>query len=332
VNGCQLQTVDEIQPEVVRKFLTGFCDEGKLGLKTYNHYLQAFGAFCNWLVNEGRILANPISSLKPRNAEVDIRHQRRALTQGEFAKLVASARNSREVIQCFDGEQRAQIYILSFMTGLRRKEIASLTPASFDLEGKPPTLTLEAACSKHRKEDELALHPELVTMLSGWLRGLPRHQPLFPNLAKRRTWLMVKKDLARVGIAYETDQGIADFHAAGRHSHITGLFRAGVSLPEARKLARHADVRMTMKYTHVELDDQAKAIEKMECQWIGSVSGVPGCPSVSPNDSGGKKKTRVKKRHNPGGDQGYDANCLTLSPAVADDEKWRRRACMSIGK
>lgn len=45
---------------------------------------------------------------------------------------------------------------------------------------------------------------------------------------------MVKKDLERVGIPYETQEGVADFHAAGRHSYITGLVRAGVPLHEAQ--------------------------------------------------------------------------------------------------
>ena len=41
---------------------------------------------------------------------------------------------------------------------------------------------------------------------------------LFPRIERKKTWLMVKKDLERIGIPYETPEGIADFHAAGRHS------------------------------------------------------------------------------------------------------------------
>jgi site-specific recombinase XerD len=68
---------------------------------------------------------------------------------------------------------------------------------------------------------------------------------------------MVKKDLERAEIPYETPAGIADFHAAGRHTHVTELLRSEASLPEARQLARHSDVRMTMKYTHIGLEDIA---------------------------------------------------------------------------
>src|SRR5262245_56003181 len=69
-----------------------------------------------------------------------------------------------------------------------------------------------------------------------------------------------QKDLKSAGIAYETSQGIADFHAAGRHSHITELLRHGATLPQAKELARHTDIKMTMRYTHIGLADQAQAI------------------------------------------------------------------------
>ena len=88
------------------------------------------------------------------------------------------------------------------MTGLRRSELASLTTASFDLDSEQPTLTVAAGASKHRRKDVLPLHPELAPMIRDWIVGLEPDEPLFPKLAKRRTWLMVKKDLERVGIPY----------------------------------------------------------------------------------------------------------------------------------
>ena len=54
----------------------------------------------------------------------------------------------------------------------------------------------------------------------------------------RKYGRMVKLDLERAGIPYETPEGTADFHAAGRHTYITELLRSGVSLVEARELAR----------------------------------------------------------------------------------------------
>ena len=66
--------------------------------------------------------------------------------------------------------------------------------------------------------------------------------------------------MERVGIPYETEEGVADFHAAGRHSYITGLVKGGASIVEAKVLARHSDVRTTMKYTHIDMNTQARAL------------------------------------------------------------------------
>ena len=51
----------------------------------------------------------------------------------------------------------------------------------------------------------------------------------------------------------------ASENAAGRHSPITGLVKDGATLVEAKELVRHADVRQTMKYTHIGLDNQAQS-------------------------------------------------------------------------
>jgi len=40
-----------------------------------------------------------------------------------------------------------------------------LIPARFDLVTPPPTVTIKAAYSKHRRRDVLPLHPELVELL-----------------------------------------------------------------------------------------------------------------------------------------------------------------------
>jgi site-specific recombinase XerD len=325
VDGCGFETPADINAEAVEQFLEETQAEEEFGHRTYNHYVQAIDSFCNWMVGAKKIPSNPLVGLERLNADVDVRHRRRALSSDEVAKLVESARSSGVEIQCFDGERRARIYILSYMTGLRRKEIASLTPRSFSLDGEPAVVRVEAACSKHRKMDVLPLHAELVIMLREWLAGMEPDQLLFPKLAKRRTWLMVKKDLERIGIAYETAEGIADFHAAGRHSHITGLVRNGASLPEAQKLARHADIKMTMRYTHIGMADQAKAIQLLGWQRIGSGNGGSEGQSVSADGTARVAESEAIKSENPCGNRGYDADRHSLSLDDKSGEKWRRR-------
>jgi integrase len=102
----------------------------------------------------------------------------------------------------YDGELRARLYLMSYLTGLRRSELASLTPGSFQLAAEHPTLTVEAAFSKHRHKDILPLHPELTPLVAEWIVGKQPTDKLFPRLDRKKTWFVVKKDLARAGIEY----------------------------------------------------------------------------------------------------------------------------------
>jgi hypothetical protein len=154
------------------------------------------------------------------------------------------------------------------------------------------------------------MHPELVSMVRSWISGLSPADKLFPKLAKRRTWLMVKKDLERVGIAYETADGIADFHAAGRHSHITGLMRSGATLPEAQKLARHTDIKQTMKYTHIGINDQAKAVSNLPLLHMCCIPGVAGSLSVSPSGT----TIEPENEATPGDSEGCVVQCHPVAP------------------
>ena len=327
VEGCGFETLRAIEAEEVQSFVRKLRKEEDLGHRTYNHYLQAMDAFCYWCVATQRLLASPLVGLERLNTATDVRHPRRALTPEEVSELVESARSSGKRIQGLSGEQRARVYLLSYMTGLRRKELSSLTPRSFVLDVTPATVTVEAACSKHRRKDVLPLHPELVILLRQWLKGLRTSDKLFPNLERKKTWLMVKKDLERVGIAYETEEGIADFHAAGRHTHITELLRNGASLPEAKELARHSDVSMTMKYTHIGLSDQAKAVANLPSpqrrpepaalaaprnpsalQMRCTFCGAKGHGMTSPDS-----EEALQKRVNPCRGKGFDADCRQLA-------------------
>jgi len=327
VEGCEFKTLGDISAEAVECYLAELREEKNFGHRTYNHYVQAFEQFCSWLVSKRRLATNPVVGLPRLNCETDVRRQRRALSPDEFGKLVQSARSSTELIQCFDGETRARIYILSYMTGLRRSELASLTPASFKLDDAPATLTVEATISKHRRKDTLPLHPDLVVMLREWLAGTEPDEPLFPRLARRRTWLMVKKDLERVGIPYVTKEGVADFHAAGRHTHITGLLRNGATLPEAMKLARHADIKMTMKYTHIGIEDQAKALAGLPnpCQHIVSISGDFGGQTASSAVADGHADGPTLSDASPGKLATSDAGQQKGASDDSDAPKWRRR-------
>ena len=272
---CEFESLDDFDADTLEITLAGFCEENDIGHKTYNHYLQAVDSFSNWLAHPQRriIERNPFSGIPRRNAETDVRRQRRALSAAEMNLVIKVAGESCYTVQAYDGETRARIYTLSCLTGFRRGELASLTPASFDLEVPRPIVTVEATASKHRRKDVLPLHRHLVPMVLEWTADLADNEPLFPGLAKRKTYKMFQRDLREAGIPYKTEAGYADFHAC-RHTFITGLIKSGATLAETKELARHCDVRMTMRYVHIGMEDQAVALSKLP--GVGAPPAEPG--------------------------------------------------------
>ena len=173
-------------------------------------------------------------------------------------------------------------------------EISSLTRRSLDLDGDPPTATNKASFSKRRRQDTQVLHPELVRQLKEWVdtkESLARDKPLFPisgrvpGITDHRTYVMTRRSLeaARTRwneravsasdrqtrensdfLAYRNHAGLyADFHSY-RNLFITSLERVGVRPTVAQKLARHSDIRLTLRvYTFAEPADQKAVIEAM---------------------------------------------------------------------
>src|SRR5262249_28678826 len=154
------------------------------------------------------------------------------------------------------GPDREMLYLVSVYTGLRASELASLTPAAFALDTAPATLTVGAAYAKHRREDVVPLHSELVGRLRPWLAGKCPGRPVWPGKWARdkQAGVMLKTDLATARAAWLAEAGpadrerreqspflayrdadgrVADFHAL-RHTFITRLVKSGVRPKEAQ--------------------------------------------------------------------------------------------------
>jgi integrase/recombinase XerD len=290
--------IGDISAATAMEFLGQLRNNG-LSVQTHNHYLKAAKQFTRWLVRDSRSPCDPLKHISRLNVRTDRRHDRRALSQEEFTLLVDATRKGKQV-ENISGQDRAMLYVLAAWTGFRKGEIGSLTRRSFDLDGDPPTATVDACYSKHRREDTQVLHPELMRQLQEWLATknfLSPDQPLFPISGQvpggieRKTEKMVLRDLeaardrwlndAKTVVEFQRrlksdflcycnhDGLFADFHSM-RHLFITSLERAGISPKMAQTLARHSDIRLTLGvYTHVELNDQTMA--------IATLPGPPDC-------------------------------------------------------
>src|SRR5688572_24120566 len=275
---CRFNYFQDIRAEEVDRFLRRL-REGKVSLKvekdekktakkavgvqTSNHYLGALRHFCRWMVAHGRAAESPLNVLRALNAAPHRRKVRRALSEAELRGLIEAATRG-PLRACMSGPERALVYRLAAETGLRAGELASLTRASFELKGQPPTVTVEAAYSKRRRRDVLPLRQDTAMELAHFLADrLPGARAFnFPwQTAVRKAF---RADLEDSGVKDLDDPlGPLDFHSL-RHTFLTNLARAGVHPKTAQALARHSTISLTLdRYTHVALGDEVRAIEAL---------------------------------------------------------------------
>ena len=220
---CGFRHAQDIDDQNVEEYLGRLREEG-LSISTRNHHVRALKSFTAWLVRTRRTGKNRLACLSFLKADTDIRRERRALRGEETRRLLAAAERGPTVLG-MSGQLRALCYRVALTTGLRRKELRSLTWQSLRLGGPRPQVTVEAGSSKHRRRDVLPLRPDVAGALRRWQAEHPGDGLLFP--LPQRTAKMLRVDLRAAGIDYRDDRGrVIDFHAL-RHTFITGLTRGG---------------------------------------------------------------------------------------------------------
>ncbi len=155
--------------------------------------------------------------------------RRRAMNQKEVSRLLNAAPPERRLL-----------YGVAFVSGLRAKELRSLTLGHLDM--KRGGLHLEAGWTKNRKVGFQPLHAAILQRLKehaesgeptrlyemAFKKGGSKHQPPQNALlyVPSHTARCLYRDLASAGIPKETPKGRLDFHAA-RVAYINFLIEGG---------------------------------------------------------------------------------------------------------
>ncbi|MEX2187001.1 MAG: site-specific integrase, partial [Pirellulales bacterium] len=264
-------------------------------IRLRNHHppqrLIAIKGFSRWMVRERRAKDDVLSHLSRLNTETDVRRKRRVLAMDELERLIAAAEANAGRLGRMRGTDRAIVYRLAAFTGLRAQEIASLTPPSFDLDANPPTVTVDACYSKHRRKDVLPLADDLRGRLRAYLakrekeRRRPGEERMWPGKWYRKAGMILQRDLAAARNAWAEEATgaaernrrersdylravdaagqVVDFHSL-RHGFITYLVMANVPPKVAQALARHSTITLTMdRYTHLEMADLVEAVGRL---------------------------------------------------------------------
>jgi len=171
------------------------------------------------------------------------------------------------------GRERALFYLLAVSTGLRRKELASLTVGRLHLDAAPtPFLELQAADAKNAKAANLPLRADVVAEVKRHLalrqgsgqadqEALSLGAKLFTRAPAIRVF---DADIRAAGIPKTDHRGrVVDLHAL-RHTFGTHLSAAGVHPRTAMAAMRHSRIELTMNlYTDPVLLDVAGAVEAL---------------------------------------------------------------------
>jgi len=244
-------------------------DLGEISTKSKNYYLQAVQQFCRWMVLDRRASESPVEHLD--RLEIPETEHRRALNFDEVRSLLVATEKAPTRFG-MTGHDRAVLYLLAAETGLRVRELQSLTVSSFDFE--KGTVTAKAKYCKNRRTAEQLLKNKRASQLQEFFANKMPKASAFDMPSNYRTAAMLKADLKEAKIPYEDEAGRkADFHCI-RHSLATALDQTGASLKERMAIMRHScRSNLTLgTYSHVRIFDIQRAIENLpDYPWPGTI-------------------------------------------------------------
>ena len=169
--------------------------------KTLNEFVSSASSFCNWMVRQQRMVANPlkfVSRVTTKGKEVV---KRRAFTDNEMQRLLTVA-----------GPRRI-VYLTAVNTGLRRGELAALQWGDVDLNDAEAVIRVRASTTKNGLAANLSIQPVLEKELRQYRPVCWSSEDLVfaDGVASMKVF---KKDLMSAGISYIDSQvRRCDFHA-----------------------------------------------------------------------------------------------------------------------
>lgn len=188
------------------------------------------------------------------------------------------------LIEAAEGDDWPGVIRLAFFTGMRLGDCVNLRWECVDLARKvivyvPQKTARRSVGGKKPKTITVPLHPELEAALSAMdgADGDPKAF-VFPSLAGKTSGgrsglsMAFSRIMERAGVTSAVKREAAGekgrtvrartFHAL-RHSFVTSLANAGVSMEHRRLLAGHAEDAMTAHYTHDQTDQLRAAVAKL---------------------------------------------------------------------
>ncbi len=272
-DGCGFCYWSDIQANKIMDFLANLKKRSgdTISNTTFNHYLTSVRMFCAWMVRERRSAESPVAYLKRlKTVEAD----RRPLGFDEVCRLLAVTEKAPFRFG-MSGFARAVLYLMGIETGLRVRELQSLTVGSFDFDSATVTVKPEF-CKDGKKAVQLLKHKRAAQLRAFFADKLPNAKA-FDMPSHYRTAKMLHADCQAANIPIVDDTGLKIVFHSLRHTLATELDRTGASLKEQMTIMRHSDKsNLTLgTYTHVQIYDIRRAVENLpDYPWPGTQEKV----------------------------------------------------------
>jgi len=249
IEDCNFGVWRDISREAVDTYIEQKIKDG-MSQQTMHFYIQAFRRFTRWMVEKG------YARKAPKISSVGVsKNYGRAFELDEFEKLLQTAKDG-PVSFGMTGYERFLVYLFAMNTGLRRGELRSLTPASFDFKNN--LVFVKGEDTKNGDEAVQFFTPETSELLQEYVFGKMPNVRLF-NLPDH-TAKMIKADCKEAGIEIDNNKGKLTFHSL-RHTCGSYLASKNVHPKKIQKIMRHKDINLTMtRYTHLLRGEEQAAV------------------------------------------------------------------------
>ena len=209
----------------------------------------------NVAIDDGLAETNPVRKvklIKENNARV------RYLTDDEEAKLRAEVR-----------EEAWPVVELALNTGLRRAELFTLKWEHVDFKANVLTIA-RTKSGRARRVPMNSRVRDLLRALPGRLKG----EWVLPS-ETGETAVDSQNFMNRVFTPALKRAGVQDFRWHDlRHTFASRLVMKGVDIRTVQELLGHADIRMTLRYSHLSPAHLLDAVEKLTEERTGTTTGT----------------------------------------------------------
>ncbi len=211
---------------------------------TVNRELQCLRDLFNRAIAWGKAWENPMQKVKlqrEENARV------RYLTEDEEEKLLEAC-----------GKSLHPVVVTALNTGLRRRELISLTWANMDFARG--LVTVQAAYAKTGERRSIPMNAPVIKILNELKLKAGELPHVFLNSKGRPHTHQVSRTFEETAKRAK----ITDFHFHDlRHTFASRLIMNGVDLRTVQVLMGHKTINMTVRYAHLAPDHLKKAVESL---------------------------------------------------------------------